>query len=289
MFGYIKPYKPEMKMKEFDTYKAIYCGLCKKLGEKYGFFARMTLSYDFTFLALISLGLSEQCSGFRNEKCMVNPFKKKPCLAPCDDLTFVSSSAMVMFYYKLKDNYLDGNIKDKFLSLLCMPFANSARKKVLNQYEILDTLFCECMKEQKQVEESKSASVDRAAQPTAQALAGVFELLSEDDMEKQVLNRLGYFTGRYVYFMDAIDDLEDDIKSGNYNVFYNKFLEEENTNIEDIKKYAKETINLTVGQIASCYELLNLNRYKEILDNIIYLGLHNSLNTVINKCKDDKK
>ena len=289
MFGYIKPYKPEMKMKEFDTYKAIYCGLCKKLGEKYGFFARMTLSYDFTFLALVSLGMSPQCSGFRNEKCMVNPFKKKPCLAPCDDLDFVASSAMVMFYYKLKDNYLDGNLKDKIFSLLAMPFANSARKKVLKKYEILDTLFSKCMKDQKVVEESKSISVDRSAQPTAEALAGVFELLSEDSVQKQVLNRLGYLTGRYVYFIDALDDLEDDIKNNNYNVFYNKFIAEENTNIDDMKQYAKETINLTVGQIASCYELLDLNRYKEILDNIIYLGLHNSLNTVINKNKEDKK
>lgn len=288
MFGYIKPFKPEMKIKEFDTYKAIYCGLCKKLGERYGFFSRMTLSYDFTFLALISLALNEETRGFRNEKCMVNPFKKKPCLCPCDDLNFVSSSAMVMFYYKLKDNYQDGSFKDKFLSSICMPFANSARKKVIKEYSVLDTLFLECMTQQKKIEDENTISVDLSAQPTANALAGVFEILSEDKSQKQVLNRLGYFTGRYVYFMDALDDLEDDIKSKNFNVFYNKFKAEQIYDIDIIKNYAKETINLTVAQIANCYELLNIHRYKEILDNIIYLGLHSSLNTVLNKCKNKK-
>lgn len=289
MFGYIKPYKPEMKIKEFDTYKAIYCGLCKKLGKNYGLFSRMTLSYDFAFLALISLGLSEKSNGFRNEKCMVNILKKKLCLSPCDDLTFVSSSAMVMFYYKLKDNYEDGNLKDKILSLLAMPFANNARKKSLKQYPKLDELFNRCMNEQKNIEESKSTSVDKAAQPTAEALSGVFEILSDDKTQRQVLNRLGYLIGRYVYFMDALDDLEEDIKNNRYNVFYNKFIAEENNNINSMKEYAKGTINLTVGQIACCYELLDIKRYKEILDNIIYLGLHHSLNIASNEKKDNNK
>ena len=131
MFGYVKPCKPEMKIKEFDTYKAVYCGLCKRLGKVYGPFARLTLSYDFTFLAMVSSGLSSEFSGFRVERCIYNPMKKKACLVPCHDLTFSASAAMVMLYYKLKDNYEDGGVKEKLQTICLMPFAKSARKKAM--------------------------------------------------------------------------------------------------------------------------------------------------------------
>lgn len=288
LFGYIKPFKPEMKIKEFDTYKAVYCGLCKQLGKAYGPFARFTLSYDFTFLALISSALQPTCSGFRNEKCFVNPLKKKPCLMACDDLTFSASAAMVLFYYKLKDNYDDGSFGDKVKSMSLMPFANSARKKASQNYGYLDEIAKEFMDEQYKIEHSDSLSIDAAAQPTAKVLSKIFEQVSDNPVEKTVLNRMGYLTGRYVYFMDALDDLEEDIKTGGYNIFYKKFYNEGVTDLAQIKDYAKGVINLTTGQIASAYELLELKRYKSILDNIIYLGFHDSLNKVLNK-QDNKK
>lgn len=289
MFGYIRTFKPEMKVKEFDTYKAVYCGLCKQLGKVYGPFARLTLSYDFTFLSLISLGLAPECGGFRLEKCMVNPLKKKPCLCPCDDLTFSASAAMVMFYYKLRDNYQDGGLKDKLLSCLLRPFANSARKKARHYNADLDEIVRQCMDNQFQIEHSDSISIDAAAEPTAAALSRICEYLSDDPVQKTVLNRLGYFTGRYVYFIDALDDLEEDIQTGSYNIFYKKFAAEGKENLQEMKKYATEVINLTVGQIANAYELLNLKRYKTILDNIIYLGLHDSLHKVLNKQNNSNK
>lgn len=283
MFGYIKPFKPEMKVKEFDTYKAIYCGLCKQLGSVYGPFARMTLSYDFTFLSLISLSLKEVSGLFRHEKCIVNPLKKKACLTTCEDLTFGASTAMIMFYYKLKDNYDDGGIKDKSLSLSLMPFARQAKRKAAKRYPYLDEIVSECINQQNIVEHSDSLSIDYAAEPSAGALGRIFECLSDDKTEQTVLNRLGYFVGRFVYFIDALDDLEDDIKTGGYNIFYKKFVAQQNTNLEQIKECAKGVINLTIGQIASAYELLNIKHYKTILDNIIYLGFHNSLYQVLHK------
>lgn len=289
MFGYIKPFKPEMKVKEFDTYKAVYCGLCKQLGKAYGPFARMTLSYDFTFLSLLSLGLQETVAGFRHEKCIVNPLKKKPCLVPCEDLNYSASAAMVMFYYKLKDNFDDGGLGDKAKSLLLMPFAGRARKKAAVHYEDLDRIVKTCMEQQYQIEHSDSLSIDRAAEPTAAALSKICKGLSKKEEEQIVLGRLGYLVGRYVYFIDALDDLEEDISTGNYNIFYKKFQNEGNSDISQMKEYAKGVINLTVGQIAAAYELLDFRRYKTILDNIVYLGFHDSLRQVLTRDRSQKK
>lgn len=283
MFGYIKPFKPEMKMKEFDTYKAVYCGLCKQLGKGYGPFARMTLSYDFTFLAMISLSLQQKCGGFRLEKCMVNPLKKKPCLMACDDLTFSASTAMIMFYYKLKDNILDSGLSGKIKAYALLPFAACARKKAKRMHPEIDWIVGECMAEQFAVEHSDSLSVDRAAEPSARALSMIFAELSEQETEKKVLSRLGYLVGRYVYFIDALDDLEDDAKTGSYNIFYRRAAVQGTPDFGKIREYAAGAVNLTVGEIAAAYELLNIKRYKTILDNLIYLGLHSSLKSVIEK------
>lgn len=282
MFGYIKPYKPEMKVKEFDTFKAVYCGLCKQLSHVYGPFSSLTLSYDFTFIATISIGLSKECSGFKRGSCVANPLKKKACLLPCDDLTFCASVAMLMIYYKVKDDITDSGILGKIRGYFLLPFAAAARKKAKKLYPEIDETIKNAMKQQALVEKSDNKSTDRAADPSAAALASICENLSEDKNQKKILNRFGYLVGRYVYFADALDDLEDDLKSKSYNPFLKKF-EGENIPIYEIKEYAKGILNLTVGEIAPAYELLDLKRYKEILDNIIYLGLHNEMSIILNK------
>ena len=76
MFGYIRIGKPELKVKEYDMYKAVYCSLCRELGKEYGFFTRFTLSYDFTFLALLELSLREDFCGTHRKRCVCNPLKK---------------------------------------------------------------------------------------------------------------------------------------------------------------------------------------------------------------------
>lgn len=82
MFGYIKPFKGMLRVCEYETYKAVYCGLCKQLGREYGPFARLTLSYDFTFLALLDLSLSGEHLAFAPGRCMLNPGSEKSPAAP---------------------------------------------------------------------------------------------------------------------------------------------------------------------------------------------------------------
>lgn len=282
MFGYIKPFKPEMKVKEFDTYKAIYCGLCKQLKKQYGAFSRFTLSYDYTFLSLLSLGLSEECAGFRQERCPVHPIQKKPCLCPCDDLTFTASAAMLMVYYKLKDNYDDGGFAEKCKMLLLLPLFRGKARKAEQRYPKLGETMRRYIEAQHVVEAAEGHSIDRAGEPTAQVLSQICAMLVPEGNDVRVLSRLGYLVGRYVYFIDALDDLDEDVKTGNYNVFYRK-AQAENQTLEEIREYAKGVLNLTIGQIGEAYELLELKRYKSILDNIIYLGFHDSLTRVLQR------
>ena len=139
------------------------------------------------------------------------------------------------------------------------------------------------------MEESACTSIDRAAEPTAQVLSGFFSMLSEDPTQKLVLSRMGYLTGRYVYLMDALDDLEDDAQSGDYNVYLKRLPEGETPDFSAIRAYAKETLSLTVGQLAEAFELLNLRRFRSILQNIIYLGFPQGIQRVLDRADQEQK
>ena len=69
MTGYIKAFKPELKIKDYELYKGVYCSECRVLGKLYTPIARMLLSYDFTFLSIVRLALREKCSKFENGRC----------------------------------------------------------------------------------------------------------------------------------------------------------------------------------------------------------------------------
>lgn len=288
MFGYIRPCKPQLKVCEFDTFKAIYCGLCKELSHTFGPFSSLTLSYDFTFAATVSLALSDQCSGFKKCSCVANPLKKKACLLPCADLNYSASAAMLMIYYKLKDDIADSSFLKRLGYYFLLPFAASARKKARKKYPEVDRIIADAMAEQAALERNGEQNPDRAADPTAKALAGIFEQFSDNQTQKLVLNRFGYLLGRYVYFADALDDLAENEKSGSYNPFLKKW-EGSGKALADIREYATQALNLTIGEIPAAYELLTLKQFKPILDNVVYLGLPQEVNFILNRPKKERK
>ena len=132
MFGYIRAYKPEMRIKEFEMYKAVYCSLCKELGKAYGPFARLTLSYDFAFMAMFFMSLNKNsCPAYKNCSCIAHPFKKQCCCLQNREISIAAKAAMVLTYYKIKDDLSDKGFLKKIRAALLFPFASSARKKAL--------------------------------------------------------------------------------------------------------------------------------------------------------------
>lgn len=262
-------------MREFDSYQAVYCGLCHQLGKSFGPFSKLTLSYDFTFVAMLASGLKKDPPCYQKCRCIANPLKKKTCVIAQEDFHFVACCAMSMIYYKVKDNIQDHKGIRKLPYYLLLPFAHSARKRCQKAFPAVDNAFSEMMDQQKQVEEKASRSIDEAAEPTAHALSVMLETLSEDPMEKRILSRMGYLLGRWVYLLDALDDLEEDFKRGGYNPFLLKFdvsalTEEEKNKIID---YGIGVLNINVAELAAAYELLSLHSYQGVMENIIYLGL----------------
>lgn len=283
MFGYVQPAKGQLRVCEYELYKAVYCGLCKQLGRRYGPFSRLSLSYDFTFLALLQMGLDQQDPQFQPGRCLLNPLKRVPICREQEALDFSCGTAMIMLYFKALDNYRDGRLPQKLLALLCKPFCYSAYRKAAGQYPQVAAVLYEMVSGQAQLEADRCSSVDRACEPTALAMAQICRMLSPQPGQQRVLERMGYLLGRYIYLSDALDDLEEDLQNGSYNPFLLREAVQapSPTQLQGIREDAKGSLFLTIGELIKTYELLGLVRFKPILDNIVHLGLRDTVERIM--------
>ncbi len=269
MFGYVKAYKPELRIKEWEMYKAVYCSLCRELGKKYGILARFTLSYDFTFLTLLDMSLSDGFPETERKCCALNPLKKcNYCKTKDDILSFSAAAAMIMLYYKLLDNIDDEKGIGKLKYLLLKPCFSRAYKKAVRDNPDIDDVFKEFSAAQKIVEKNENCGIDEAAEPTATMLSKVFSMCSAEEFNSRALSRMGYCMGRYIYIIDAAKDLKDDIKKNNFNPYKNN---------ENYKEDAVRQLGVCIEETIKAFELLEIKQLKNILGNIIYLGLDDTL------------
>ena len=271
MFGYIRVSKGELKVKEFEMYKAVYCSLCKTLGKHYGFLSRLTLSYDFTFLALLNMSLKEGCNEIERKRCAFNPLKKCNYCKEAYDFKMPSAVAMIMLYYKILDNIADEKGLKKLGYICLKPIFRGAYKKASKEYPCIKDIAEEYINTQSALEKANCNQMDEIADPTAKALSRIFMALSEDEMQKKVLDRLGYCMGRYIYLLDAACDFEEDKKKNKYNVL--RFTCE---NIDEVKEKIKPQLYFCINEGAKAFELLDIKKYKSVLGNIIYLGLEDT-------------
>lgn len=276
MFGYIRAYKPEMKFKDYDIYKGVYCSLCKELGKRYGLIARLTLSYDFTFFAMVRMAVRTGCVKFRSSRCTFNPAKKcLDCGRGNEDTAYTADISMLMMYHKLRDNIADSGFFKRLLCLLAMPYAKHVYKKAKQRQPEAAKIIEEQMSRQSEIE-SRNAGLDEAADPSAKMLSLLLALkIGCDNIES--LKQFGYMTGRWVYIIDAADDCADDIKDGSFNPLKKRFEE------ESFSAYCGEMLNLTMGEAINNYKKLKINRFNDILENILYDGSEAVVNTVLKK------
>ena len=140
MFGYVKPCVPELKVRDHELYKATYCGLCRTMGKSTGCVSKLTLNYDFVFLALLRMMLTGEKAEVKMRRCAVHPLKKRPMLEPNEALRFSAKSSVILTRSKLKDNINDSRglsrIKAKTVGLVSVFFKKTEKKYIPLQQKI---------------------------------------------------------------------------------------------------------------------------------------------------------
>lgn len=267
MFGYITVNKPELKMREFDEYMAYYCGLCGMLKKKYGLKGQLSLSYDLTFLALLLTGLYEVETKDVPCKCVFHPLEKRH-RKENELLEYTADMNILLTYYKCKDDWKDDKKADRALYARSLDKAyKELRLKYQKKVKTIEVLFHNLS----QAEESGLDDIDFLSGCFGRILAEVFAY-REDEWE-ETLKKTGFMLGRFVYIMDAYEDLPRDKKRGCFNPF------KEKAGNPGFDQWVGDILTLAASACASEFEKLPIIENVEILRNILYSGIWTRYNS----------
>ena len=286
MFGYVRYDYPNLYIKDFMLYKAMYCGLCKGIKAACGNAARMGLTYDMAFLSALLHNIAGIDVKIEQSNCVQHSLKKRP-MACVDELTKqLGALNTVLLYYKLTDDVSDeGKGRGRRL------WFKKGFKRAKKQYPEIVTIVDAFMKEQSKTEKAQTASCDRAADPTANMMKALSDYFLKEK-KSEATGQLFYLLGKWVYLIDALDDYEKDAKKNRYNPFvlsYGKM-----TRGELMEKQGEEIRFL----FDTLFYLLRDNLEKipfafnrDLTDNIMLLGLPAETARVMNgeKCKREQK
>ena len=268
MFGYVRYDLPNLYIKDFMLYKAMYCGLCKGIGKACGNAARMGLTYDVAFLSALLHNIAGIDVKIEPARCVQHSVRKRP-MACVDALTKeLGALNTVLLYYKLTDDIEDaGRGRGKRL------WFRRGFKRAKKQYPELVAIVDRFMREQSKTEKEKTASLDRAADPTASMMQALSDYLLKDK-KSEATGQLFYLLGKWVYLIDALDDYEKDIKKKRYNPFILSFGKM--TRGELMEKEGERVhflFDTLFYHLRENLEKIPFTFNRDLTDNIILLGL----------------
>ena len=269
MFGYVVVHKDELKIKDYNRYGSYYCGVCRSLRDNYGISGQMTLTYDMTFIAVLLSGLYEDDTPAVMIHSVAHHIKKHPEIR--NEYTDYAAAMNVMLsYYKLKDNWEDDkSIKSNFAAGMLKKAYKKAKKCFPDKAGIIERY----IREQHQMEDDNETDIDNVSGCTGRMLGGLFAM--KDDEWKTNLYEMGFFLGKFIYIMDAFDDVEKDIKHNNFNPI------KERAGSADFNEYCKQILNIVAAESAKYFERLPIIQNIDILRNIMYAGIWSRYNKLV--------
>jgi len=261
MFGYITTNMEEMKVKDYRKYHAFYCGICQDLKEYHGQSSRLTLTYDMTFLAVLLTGLYENETVSEEHFCAVHPLKKH--LAYRNAATaYAADMNVLLSYYNLLDDWVD---EKKPIPLALAGTMKKDVKQLRQKYPRQAKAICRYLKKLKICEFEKSPDLDRASGDTGEMLGEIF--VWKEDQWSDTLRKIGFYMGKFIYLMDACEDVEKDRKKDNYNPWMSIAGE------EDFYQRAGQILTMLAAECSRQFERLPILEYVDILRNILYSGI----------------
>lgn len=289
MFGYVIPLKSELKVKEFQYFKSYYCGLCNEIKREYGNIPRFCLNYDLTFIGFLLDGLYSEPLNLESVKCLKHPGDTLIISSKTNALNYCSDLSILLFDYKLKDNIEDDkSIKSKFFKF----FLSSSTKKSLLHLNSLSDKISNNLNRLSILEKSNSfSSLDEITEPFSDIIGSIlsdFPYKFDEDTTslRNNLYSLGYFIGKWIYLIDALDDLKNDITTNNFNP-YNVLFNKESSSYETLISNCINDIDFYIlSCLVNCSEILKdipFKKHYTIIDNVINLGMINKYYEVLNK------
>lgn len=281
MFGYVVMNKPEIKFKDFDLYRSFYCGLCRELREKYGIAGQISISYDMTFVLVLLSGLYEPPTRTGTTRCAIHPVKRQPVRK--NEITeYAAAMNLLLTYYKCMDDWEDEHkvFRLAYAKILEMTGVKSNSRKAFEYREKAEKIV-QGLRQLSGLEKAGETDIDKMAGCFGHILEEVFAY--RKDVWEPTLRRMGFYLGKFIYLLDAYDDVEEDEKKGNYNPFATLSQE------EDFAEQVRSLLILMMAEACREFEKLPIIKYADILRNILYSGVWCRFEAVTQKRKETQE
>lgn len=321
MFGYVVVNKPELKFREFDVYRAYYCGLCHSLSKRHGLSGQLTLSYDMTFLVILLSSLYEPEHNVTSKRCVVHPLRRQNIISS-EFTDYVADMNVILSYFKCLDDWHDDRsvLKLAYSKLLKKgsigknlksDYSTTESTTKCDSYSLNQTPTRECDSNSYFTDDSGHLHIspdysykdkidaisslldelgtrEKMNETNVDVVAGLFGKIMQilfvpfDDIYAKGLGRMGFYLGKFIYIMDAFDDVEEDVKKGRYNVFSNCYTD------PDFETRIKDMLTMMMAECSDAFEMLPAVDNADILRNILYSGVWNSYERHVAKNLENK-
>ena len=279
MFGYVVVNKQELRFREFERYRSYYCGLCTDLKKRYGRAGQFSLSNDMTFVILLLTALYEPKDEEGAVKCIAHPFEKHPTRV--NRFTeYAADMNLLLTYEKCRDDWKD---EKKLSGRLYAGMLTKRVKEVRQKYPEKAKRIAGYLKEIGELEKSRDINIDHPSGAFGNIMAELMAVYP-DEWERELRN-IGFYLGKFIYILDAYDDMEKDEKSGSYNPLlirneWKKQRKEDSFRDGNLDGYDDELMEdvesmlvMMMGECGKAFERLpSVSPDVEILRNILYSG-----------------
>ena len=260
MFGYVTANARDLEKAQKQRYGAVYCGICRQIRERSSQTARLSLSYDMAFLALLLMSLyePEEVSGKR--ACGLHPIKPRPWV----DNTYIRYAAdmnVALAYYKALDDVQDDGSK---AAKIAASVLQKSLPEIENQYPRQCKAMADCIAQLSKLEQENCQNPDLPAACFGLLMGEL--LVYEEDLWSPALRQMGMSLGRFIYLLDAAVDFRKDKKKGKYNPFLAMSQE------EDLLLWERYLV-MDMARCTEYFESLPLVQDKQLLNCILYSGV----------------
>lgn len=261
MFGYITITPDGLPKERYERYRSCYCGLCRTLRQQHGGLSRITLSYDMTFLYILLNALYEPQEIMGIEHCALHPVAGKTYVVS-EVAKYCADMNIALSYHKCMDNWMD---ERSLISRSEAALLEKSYRKVQQKYPEKCRKIEECLKQIAELEKQDDDSIDGVANLTGEMLGEIYRY-READYWADSLTQMGQAMGRFIYLMDAYEDLPKDVRKKRYNPL------KTHSQREDYEVFVRQCLTLLIAECTEVFETLPLVQDVDILRNVLYQG-----------------
>ena len=269
MFGYVRPSAARLTDEDKGRFGAAYCGLCRALGARYGTAARFILNYDFAFLSILLWPQDEPPR--LHSRCIAHPWRGRDYFPGNAALELAADQSVILAWWQLQDALADpGRGKGKYRA--AAGALSGAYRRARANRPAFDRGVREQLERLHRLEEARCPSLDESADAFAKILA-LAAGETADPVKSRVLEQLLYHLGRWIYLVDAADDLAEDFASGSYNPLIFRFALAEGRLTEEARGSLVRTLDHSIRLMSAAYELWDFGDWSPMIQATLYEGL----------------